>query len=213
MCFSAGASFTASSVLLLTGGYSLFQAIKHNPKYIFLALVPLLFAIQQAIEGGVWLDLKNQFLPLAYLFFAYFIWPPFIGLSVYAIEENQIRKKILFYLSLFGLLVGLTLYLPLVFKIYHIEPMAIQHSICYRVQLSSLYMEILGTTYLAVLFFETMLSSNKLLKVFGIGLILSYIFTYIFYVHAFTSVWCFFGAILSTLIAFMIPKKRVSSCE
>ena len=47
-----------------------------------LALIPLLFATQQALEGVVWLLLDSpapsRWLPLvllAYLFFAYALWP------------------------------------------------------------------------------------------------------------------------------------------
>jgi hypothetical protein len=209
MCFSAAASFTASSVLFFTGGCALYRAIRNNPQYIYLALVPIFFAIQQAIEGGVWLNLNNQFLMIAYLFFAYFLWPPYIGLSVYAIEENPKRKKALLYLTLLGLLVGFVLYLPVLFKWYEIQPTLIQHSICYEVNLSDLYVRSLAICYILILFLDTYLSSNRWLKLFGVLLVLSYILTYLFYLYAFTSVWCFFGAILSIFIFMIIPKNRV----
>jgi hypothetical protein len=209
MCFSAAASFTASSVLFVTGGCALYRAMRNNPKYIFLALVPIFFAIQQAIEGAVWLNPNNQILSFAYLFFAYFMWPPYIGLSVYAVEEDPKRKKYLMYLTILGFLVGCILYVPAVLKWYLIKPSIVQNAICYHVDLSDLYVNSLAICYLAILFFDTILSSNQFLKFFGALLALSFVITYLFYQHAFTSVWCFFGAILSIFILMIIPKKRV----
>lgn len=53
MCFSATASFTASAVLGITGIATLRQ-VKFK-SLIFLACLPLLFAIQQFNEGLIWL--------------------------------------------------------------------------------------------------------------------------------------------------------------
>ncbi len=56
MCFSAQASFGASAVLGIMGIYALRKAKQQER---FLAMVPLLFAIQQACEGIVWVTYAN----------------------------------------------------------------------------------------------------------------------------------------------------------
>src|SRR5690242_9093334 len=61
MCFSVGASFTASGILAVIGGFALVRAPKY---YRALAAIPLLFALQQFAEGVVWMTLTH---PLAEL--------------------------------------------------------------------------------------------------------------------------------------------------
>ena len=58
MCFSASASFTAAAFLIPTGGYCVYSAIELKRfHYLALALIPIFFGVQQAIEGGVWLSM------------------------------------------------------------------------------------------------------------------------------------------------------------
>ena len=72
MCFSAEASFIASGGLAVAGGASLKVAKKEQR---LIALIPLLFAIQQAIEGMQWLYLyrgtSSLKLAYAFLFFGF----------------------------------------------------------------------------------------------------------------------------------------------
>ena len=83
MCFSATASFTASALLTPVGLYALRRTYQSDPRYLALAAFPLLFGIQQAIEGGLWLALEGRATlststtALGFLFFAYLLWPIF----------------------------------------------------------------------------------------------------------------------------------------
>lgn len=58
MCFSAGASFGASAILVVIGVASLrkVQTRAHLP----FAAIPLLFGIKQAFEGVLWLMLGDD---------------------------------------------------------------------------------------------------------------------------------------------------------
>ncbi|WP_420856726.1 DUF6629 family protein [Sulfuriflexus mobilis] len=58
MCFSATASFTASALLLPVGVYCLHEARQAKKPYWLLAVMPLLFAIQQFLEGQRWLAVQ-----------------------------------------------------------------------------------------------------------------------------------------------------------
>lgn len=59
MCFSATASFVAAAGLAPVGIVSLVMARRLEPeRWRPLALMPILFAIQQALEGCVWLGLE-----------------------------------------------------------------------------------------------------------------------------------------------------------
>ena len=59
MCFSATASFSAAAVLLGIGTLTLRSALASRHAYrrreLPFAAIPLLFAIQQLIEGVIWL--------------------------------------------------------------------------------------------------------------------------------------------------------------
>jgi hypothetical protein len=57
MCFSPGASFTLGAALLVTGAASL-KEVK-RPRQVLLAGIPVLFGIQQIIEGFMWLSLTH----------------------------------------------------------------------------------------------------------------------------------------------------------
>ena len=52
MCFSAPASFSAFGIIGLIGGRTI---AKSNPGDTYLAIIPILFAVQQCIEGIIWL--------------------------------------------------------------------------------------------------------------------------------------------------------------
>jgi hypothetical protein len=59
MCFSATASFTAGAVLLGVGALTLRSALTSRQRHVLpFAAIPLLFAIQQLIEGVIWLTFR-----------------------------------------------------------------------------------------------------------------------------------------------------------
>lgn len=58
MCFSATASFSAGVILLGAGVLAVRAA--RSPRELPLAAIPLLFSIQQLIEGVVWLTFRYE---------------------------------------------------------------------------------------------------------------------------------------------------------
>lgn len=58
MCFSATASFTAGTALSAVGGLTLRKS--RGKAELPLALVPLMFGIQQLSEGVLWVSLRND---------------------------------------------------------------------------------------------------------------------------------------------------------
>ena len=99
MCFSAPASFAAATGLGLVGAASIGRAseIREVP----LASIPLVFAAQQMIEGGLWLALGSddlsRWIPLlanAFMFSALVVWPVWAPLSVMLVERNRARRRL-----------------------------------------------------------------------------------------------------------------------
>lgn len=209
MCFSAPASFTAGVGLLLVGSIAMIKA-KTIPQRV-LASIPIFFAVQQVIEGLLWLALSHaayaRWSDLAmYLFlaFAQTVWPILVPLSMLLFEKDPIRKKIL--LGLLGTGVLAALYLG--YSLLNFKALAIieEHHIKYSMEFPFQSRLLRGIPYMLATAISPFVSSNKLLKLLGWPLALSYIFTAIFYTHYLTSVWCFFGSILSMMILFIILK-------
>jgi hypothetical protein len=95
MCFSATASFALSGVLAPTGLFCLYRASNLGPGWLAFALFPLAFAVQQALEGMVWLGLDQPDAQLAaigatgFVFFSHFFWLIWVPLSVYLMHRND----------------------------------------------------------------------------------------------------------------------------
>lgn len=111
MCFSASASFIAGGSLGTAGLFTIRRA--NEVSRIPLASIPLLFGIQQAIEGVVWISVDrpylNAFSTYAYVFFSHVFWPAFTPFAVMLIERDPRRRLILKGLLVFGLAVSLYL--------------------------------------------------------------------------------------------------------
>ena len=90
MCFSATASFSAGILLLGAGVVAVKSA--HGSRELPLAAIPLLFSIQQLIEGVVWLTFRyeapllNAVMTHAYSFFSHVLWPVYVPVAVLLVE-------------------------------------------------------------------------------------------------------------------------------
>ena len=200
MCFSAQASFIASGTLLALGSYALKKA--SNKNLIPLALIPIFFGIQQASEGVVWLTygdssmaLLNQIASWLFLFFAYFFWPIWIPFTALSFEKKMKRKHILFVLFGMGVTVATTLIYTVV--TLGVTPEINCSHIHYNVPMPALFNYWGPLLYCIATIAPLFVSSKRHVWILGAALLLSVIATYIFYVDFFTSVWCFFGALLS----------------
>lgn len=198
MCFSATASLVAGGTLSIIGIATLSQV--KTRKELPLASIPLLFGIQQIVDGVVWLSFGIQ--PLntiaiyIYALFSRVWWPIFLPLSVILIESNRRRKNILRIFSILGLFVGL-------FFLYFILTGPVTANIirdCIVYDVSYPYMPIILTLYLVATCGACLFSSRKMLKIFGGTLFVSFFISGWFYFEKFSSTWCFFAAVLSIII-------------
>ena len=209
MCFSATASFTAGVSLLVIGVITIGRA--RNRKDLFYASIPMLFAIQQLIEGALWLtfplkaSLLNMVLTYAYSVFSHVLWPMYIPIAVLLLEPTAWRRKALITIALAGMLIGLYLLYYLVR--FPIVAEVTGHHIVYisphfhAIHAMGLY---LLSTCISSLF-----SSHRMVKLFGAAAFLSFMLAYAIYATWFISVWCFFAAILSWIVLLYFPSRRV----
>ena len=213
MCFSANACFTAGAILVPMGIYTLVKSYRNNKPYLALATFPLLFGLQQLIEAAVWLTFEQrvkiniQVMATGYLFFAFVLWPLCVPLAALLIEKN-VKRKILFKgVCVIGFVFGSTLYVPLLIYPQWVSVTALKGSILY--QTVFIYDGLVPTTlvslvYAIIITTPLMLSTVKSLRFFGILVLVSIAISAVFFAYAFVSVWCFFAAILSTHIVYII---------
>lgn len=109
MCFSATASFGTAALLSCIGALSLYKM--PSKKYAMVAAIPLLFALQQAAEGVVWVTLNQsacaslaRIAMQAFVICAWIIWPIWIPLALLIIEPNAICKRMLYMPLVLGVL-------------------------------------------------------------------------------------------------------------
>lgn len=208
MCFSASSSFTASFLLTAIGIITLRTAKQKN--LIPYASIPLLFALQQACEGVVWLTIDNPTTFIhhlaTYLFivFAAIIWPVWMPLSLLLLETGK-RKKILMALEVLGIGVATFIVYKLITEVLIAQH--IKSSLYYYIANIELFeprLQILLYTIPVVgPFFITKMPYAKVGGIMGIGsLMVAYVIKY----ETFGSVWCFFAALLSVFVLFSVQK-------
>ena len=102
MCFSATASFSAGALLLGIGALTLRSALATRQRRVLpFAAVPMLFALQQLIEGVIWLTFTeeaarlNAVMTHAYSFFSHVLWPVYVPAAVLLIEPAGWRRRAL----------------------------------------------------------------------------------------------------------------------
>jgi hypothetical protein len=214
MCFSAGASFGASAVLSVIGVAVIKKA--KSPNQIPFASIPLIFAVQQFSEGFVWLALSNpvfasmeKISSYTFLVFAQIIWPLFVPISIALLEKNVKRKKILKIFIGVGVLVSS--YFAHRLLMYGVQPSIAGHHIAYRQVHPDSWGHVADIFYGIATLAPTFLSKVKKMWAFGLLVSISYLITAIFYANNILSVWCFFAAIISIMIAHINAKFLVSS--
>lgn len=200
MCFSAEASFTGSAIITAIGIATLTKVKK--PSQLPLAVIPFLFGIQQAAEGVVWVTLKNGNAPglqnaATYIFLiaALVIWPTMISFSLWVLEKDNRRRKALAVLMATGGIVSLFYTFCLIF--YNVHPQIQSFHILYVDEFPVTWTMIAFVLYVIVTIVPLFVSSVKRMWILGMLLAVSCLISVIFFVGYLASVWCFFAALIS----------------
>jgi hypothetical protein len=209
MCFSATASFTAAGIIGAIGVVTLTRA--RNPRELPLAAAPLLFALQQATEGLLWLQLPlapegaiSTGLTLVYLLFSNVFWPVYAPLAVFLIEPSAGRRR----LMATGLAAGTCVAAYLLWTI-----LALPHGALIRgghiIYVTQTRQHILvAAGYIAAVSLPLLASSQRTVVILGAIVFAGCAIAYAFYWEGFVSVWCFFAAGASGVIVFHFEKQR-----
>lgn len=206
MCFSAHASFIAAAGLSIIGLLSIYRTYG-RPSIMPLATLPLLFGIQQAFEGIVWLGLEGKafthyvhFATTAFLFFALILWPLYIPYAIYSFEHHENKRKLL----LIPLFCGVAVAFIHAYYLFTqpVEAAVSCNHISYHYPLSYPWLRMILYAVATILPF--FLTHAFLLRIFGVLVLVSAVVAHVFYTYNFGSVWCFFAAILSAGILFIV---------
>ena len=218
MCFSPMASFVASFFLggvYLAAYRKVLNQNKYLPAILGIVLIPFFFAIQQFSEGFVWLSLLYNFNDIIknmainmFMFFAFIFWPAYTPISMYRLEQNNSCKKILKILILVGFMTAIFLLERLCY--FGVNAQLANCHIMYNSNLSQFSTNVMYLTmaaYLLATCGSLLVSTFPRVREMGILISLAYIATYLFYVNFLISVWCFFAAIISLLVYWVVARK------
>jgi hypothetical protein len=215
VCFSVEASLAAASTLIPLGGVSMVLAAQRNSRYLFLAATPVFFGVQQLCEAAVWHGLECQRTnwiesgAVAFLYFAIAFWPYWIPLAVGWIEERKPWRRMWFGMGAFGFILGLVCYGPAAWNFREWIHVGISgHSVRYDLNrvpiVDSVPSVVWYVLYLSLICGPLLFSFERRLRWLGLLVGASAAIAHFVFQTAFTSVWCFFAALLSVYIGYVI---------
>jgi hypothetical protein len=212
MCFSPEASFVGG-IIISSIGIATIKKV-HKPSQLIFASIPLFFGIQQIAEGCLWLTLPYQeyatiqkISTYTFLIMAEVLWPIMIPLSVLFMEENPKRKQSLWILLGLGIL--LSLYYVFCLVAFSVTPIISGYHILYKTDFPQSISMLAFTVYLVVTITPLFVSSIKRTYLLGIFMFLSCLVTAIFFTQYLTSVWCFFAALISGVIFWILRDSKI----
>lgn len=221
MCFSATASFAATTVLAPAGALAMRRAYVTDRRYLAVAVLPLLFALQQFSEGMVWTMGARQHsgmvatFSLVYMFFAWLLWPVWVPLMTFFVEPAR-RKPIFLLFAIAGGMLGGLQYIPYFAHEGWLVTTFLDRAISYGGT------ELLGfvigrnatyAIYLTIIIAPLLLSTDRHLRVFGVLITLVFVTTYLFFRFAYISVFCAGGALMSAYLVYAIYRRAPIAVE
>jgi len=200
MCFSATASFTAGAALSAVGGVTVHRS--RGRVELPLALVPLLFGVQQLTEGVLWLSIRGgpplltSWATYIYSMFSHVLWPIFVPFAILLVETSRRRRSAIGVFQILGLGVGLYL----LYFIVRFPVTAHVHNQSISYDSPHFYIGAVLVIYLLATCVSGLFSSHRCINVFGVLAFILAVAAYQVSAWTFVSVWCFFAAVLSLLI-------------
>ena len=213
MCFSATASFTAGAGLLVIGAITI--RLSRDRAELPFAAIPVLFGVQQLIEGALWLTfpdkapLLNAILTHIYSLFSHVLWPVYVPIAVLLLEPISWRRRVLAWITVAGGAVGLYLLYYLITQplVAQVEGQHITYISPHFYTVPVMIFYILSTCV------SSLFSSCGTVRSFGFVSLLASGAAGAFYSVWFISVWCFFAAILSAIILLHFIRQSASRSD
>ena len=203
-------NFTLSGAIGLIGIFTLRQL--STPNEVLFASLPLLFALHQFTEGFVWLGvggyIEARALELAsgiFIYYAQGLLPFIIPLSIYLIEKDSKRKKLLAILSTLGLF--LAIYTMYGFYQSPSSVEVVNNTLYYSHPWTENIYD--ASIYILTTCGSLMLSTSISVQIFGLLNFIGLVIIFLLRPYGFTSLWCFYAAVISTLLYFYFSERRI----
>ena len=210
MCFSAQASFVAGIGLLGLGVVTV-KSIRNRGERLY-AWIPMLFGIQQLVEGALWLTfpdhvpILSRLLTFLFLLFSNVLWPIYVPLAVLALEPIKWRRRMIVATATLGATVGV--YLLGILVLSPVTACVDGKHILY--DFNNPYDQTTIVLYVIVTCMSLLFSSHRRVMLFGVATFVSEVIAYTFYTTWFISVWCFFAAVLSMIVWWHFMGRRAT---
>lgn len=209
MCFCAEASFGAAGILAIAGLLAC-KNVQKKSQYM-LAAVPLIFAAQQAAEGVLWVTATqapslwlHAIAAYVFLLCAFVIWPTWIPLAIR--NYNNRHNQLLTYLSWLGYCVSASLLIFLLTKPFAIT--TTHYHVQYTFGLPDMVAIIATVIYAIPVLVPFFVCGKRPCTFMGILLFFAALITWYVWYEFFTSIWCFFAALLSIVILYIITDDK-----
>lgn len=211
MCFSAEASFAGGAIITAIG----VMTIKKNREssHGLFATIPLVFGLQQISEGFVWIALQSgdhavmlRLFTYLFLLAAVVVWPVMIPLSLLLMERVKRRRNVIGIFLVAGIVTALYYGIGLI--LFRVSPQVNMHHIEYTNEFPRVLANPAFILYLISTLLPLYFSSVRKMWIFGILVTLSCLITGIFFREYLTSVWCFFAALISVVIFWIVTRER-----
>jgi hypothetical protein len=172
------------------------------------AAIPILFGVQQLVEGGLWLGLPAQtpathLLAIAYLLFSNVLWPVYVPFAVWLIEPDASRRRAM----LFPMAAGVVVSAFFMASIVAHPVWAVIKGAHIGYHLPHPAHDIALVLYAVATCIAPLLSSFKMVRLFAIVIIVSMLAAYVFYALWFASTWCFFAALASVVVYLQFSRE------
>jgi hypothetical protein len=203
-------NFTISGAIAFVGILTLMKV--STPREVLFALLPLLFALHQFVEGFVWLGvgghIDKRALDIAAGYFIYYaqgVLPFLVPLSLWLIEKVKWRKRLIGILTILGLVLA-------VYTMYGLATVPSSVSVVNNVlyyknpTTNNIYV---GVTYILTTCGSLMLSSSISIAIFGLLNLIGLIVIYLLRPYGFTSLWCLYAAVVSGMLYFYFIERRI----
>ncbi len=198
MCFSPSASFVVSGTLAIAGTAVLSKRVPKRE--LPAAAAPLFFAAQQFAEGIVWLYLYDtgpvkQLAVAVFSGFAFIFWPIYAPLTALTAEPDARRRRFMSWCFVAGLAAA-----------GFFAATMLQHGVGVVLDQGCLQYQVAMPWYVGLLYMlgvsaALVASSLGYIRAMGIAVFLGAAAAWAAYPFALASVWCYFAAACSLMLA------------
>jgi hypothetical protein len=207
VCYSFAASVNAGVSLAVIGAGTVNKALRGDRRMLGFAAFPLVFSVHQFTEAVVWWSVAHPFdgaetFRYLYTIIAFLVWPVLTPFAAMLAETDPARKRLWTWMYHGGAALALYLAVQLAFA-DGIALTVYKHSLAYDPGFDQppwiVHFAYLALTIVPLVFFD-----NRALRLFGVIVLVSFIWSLIHNRPAWYSVWCMSAALFSVIISFAI---------